>query len=168
MNTAAGREDTATLYRAFSRMQRLVLASDDRRRAVTEATGLSFSRTRALRRLARRPMRMTDLATNLGTDKPYATLIVDDLERRGLVTRTTDPDDRRCKLATVTEAGLALAVQADEILATPPRALASLTPADLETLEALLAKAEAFDTASDDTAAVQDQALDVMLSRVED
>ncbi|NUP32695.1 MAG: MarR family transcriptional regulator, partial [Streptomycetaceae bacterium] len=84
----------AAAYRAFAAMRNLVLGSDDRRREVADATGLSFSRSRALRRLARKPMRMTELAAEMATDKPYTTLSVDDVERRGLVVRRISPQDR--------------------------------------------------------------------------
>ncbi|MFD0329624.1 MarR family winged helix-turn-helix transcriptional regulator [Streptacidiphilus monticola] len=101
-------------------MQALIL-DNDRRRSVAEATGISFARSRALRRLVQRPLRMSELAAKLATDKPYTTLIVDDLVRRGLVERTTDPDDRRCKLVSLTETGRAMALRAQEILAQPRR-----------------------------------------------
>jgi DNA-binding MarR family transcriptional regulator len=126
--------------RALAAMQALIL-DNDRRRSVAEATGISFARSRALRRLVQRPLRMSELAAKLATDKPYTTLIVDDLVRRGLVERTTDPDDRRCKLVSLTETGRAMALRAQEILAQPPEGLFRLTPAELETLAALLEKA---------------------------
>ncbi|MGR6998513.1 MarR family winged helix-turn-helix transcriptional regulator [Yinghuangia aomiensis] len=113
----------AAAYRAFAAMRNLVLGSDDRRREVADATGLSFSRSRALRRLARKPMRMTELAAEMATDKPYTTLIVDDLERRGLVVRTVSPQDRRAKVVSVTDAGREMADLATHILSRPPTAL---------------------------------------------
>ncbi|MCC9311476.1 MarR family transcriptional regulator [Kitasatospora sp. RB6PN24] len=130
----------ATAVRVYQRMAHLVLESDDRRREVVEATGLSFARTKALRRLARGPMRMTELAAELLVDKPYATVIVDELERRGLVVRSTAPDDRRAKVVTVTDQGRELARLANEILARPPQALIALPAAEMAELDALLAK----------------------------
>ena len=133
-------ERRAALYRVFAKMQHLVLQADDRRREVTEATGMSFARTRALRRLARNPMRISELAAELGTDKPYASLIVDDLEQRGLVLRTISDSDRRVKVVTLTEPGRQLAVLADQILAQPPEALTQLSDDEVAALDALLTK----------------------------
>src|SRR3954468_13034295 len=66
-----------------------------RRREVAEAVGISFGRARAVRRLARRPMSMGELAAALGIDPPNATVVVDDLESQGLVRRRPHPTDRR-------------------------------------------------------------------------
>ncbi|MBC3843267.1 MarR family transcriptional regulator [Streptacidiphilus sp. 4-A2] len=121
-------------------MRRLVLEQEDRRGEVAEALGMSFSRSRALRRLAAGPQRMTDLSVLLATDKPYTTVIVDDLERRGLVERSIDPDDRRRKIVTLTEPGRAAARLAEAILARPPKSLLALDGDELTTLERLLAK----------------------------
>jgi DNA-binding MarR family transcriptional regulator len=130
----------ATAIRVYRRMAHLVLESDDRRREVVDATGLSFVRTKALRRLAKRPMRMSELAAELVVDKPYTTVIVDDLERRGLVVRATAPDDRRAKVVALTEQGRETARLADEILARPPQALVALPAAEMAELDGLLAK----------------------------
>jgi DNA-binding MarR family transcriptional regulator len=121
-------------------MSDLVL-DHQRRRAVSEAVGLSFSRTRAVRRVARRPMSMGELAALLGIDRPNATVVVDDLEALGLVKRTPHPTDRRTKLVEATRKGKTLARRADEILSTPPEALAGLDHEDLETLRRILAAA---------------------------
>ncbi|GAA1956710.1 MarR family winged helix-turn-helix transcriptional regulator [Kitasatospora viridis] len=137
MNDEAHR---ATATRIYQRMAHLVLESDNRRREVVDATGLSFARVRALRRLARQPMRMSELAAELVVDKPYTTVIVDELERRGLVVRTTAPDDRRVKVVTVTEQGRELAELASAILTRPPQALVALPAAEMAELDALLAK----------------------------
>ena len=91
-----------------------------RRRQVAEALGMSFGRARALRRLARRPQSMRELATALGIDPPNATVVVDELERQGLVVRQPHPTDRRAKVVEATRKGKALARRADMILATPP------------------------------------------------
>jgi len=124
----------------FEAMRRLVLEQEDRRNEVAEALGVSFSRVRALRRLAAGPQRMSDLTVMLATDKPYTTLIVDDLERRGLVERSIHPDDRRCKIVTLTETGQEAAARAEAIVARPPKSLLALDPGDLTALEQLLAK----------------------------
>jgi DNA-binding MarR family transcriptional regulator len=109
-----------------------------RRRAVTDVTGLSFGKARALRRLARHPMSMGELAEAMDTEKPNATTIVDELESLGLVERRPHPTDRRAKLVEVTPAGSDLARRADEILSTPPPGLTALTAKDLATLKRIL------------------------------
>jgi DNA-binding MarR family transcriptional regulator len=124
------------------RMSELVYGNN-RRRAVADAVGMSFGRSRALRRLARRPMSMRELADALGIDPPNATVVVDDLERQGLVRRRPHPTDRRAKVVEATRKGKELARRADEILATPPPALSALGAEDLETLRRILERAAA-------------------------
>jgi DNA-binding MarR family transcriptional regulator len=77
----------------------------DWRRKVVETTGLPFSRTRALRRLVKAPLTMGALAEALTTDPPATTVIVNDLEERGLVRRDAHPDDRRTKIVSLTPEG---------------------------------------------------------------
>jgi DNA-binding MarR family transcriptional regulator len=50
-------------------------------------------------------LRVTDLAELLGVDAPTVTRKVQQLERDGLVTRHTDPDDRRATRIQLTSAG---------------------------------------------------------------
>jgi len=119
-------------------MSALVM-DNQRRREVTEAVGLSFGKTKALRRVAARPMTMRELAVALLVDPPNLTGVVDDLEQAGLVERQDHPTDRRAKLVVATDAGAAVARQANEILAQPPDALRKLSPADLAALRRILA-----------------------------
>ncbi|MGH2905335.1 MAG: MarR family winged helix-turn-helix transcriptional regulator [Solirubrobacterales bacterium] len=123
---------------AWLLMSDLVL-DNQRRRKVADATGISFARVRAIRRLAREPMSMKQLAALLGVDPPNVTPIIDDLEAQGLVRRKPHPDDRRAKLVELTAKGRKKAEKADEILATPPAALSDLSEKDLKTLERILA-----------------------------
>jgi DNA-binding MarR family transcriptional regulator len=113
-----------------------------RRRAVSEALGMSFGRARAIRRLAREPMSMGALAAALDIDPPNATVLVDDLEAQGLVRRRPHPSDRRAKLVVATRRGKALARRADDILATPPAGLGALADDDLEALRRILAQVQ--------------------------
>jgi DNA-binding MarR family transcriptional regulator len=122
---------------AWLLMNDLVL-DNQRRREVSEALGISFARSRALRRLAGRPMSMGELAAALGIDPPNATVVVDDLESLGLARRRPHPTDRRAKLVEATRKGKAMARRADEILGTPPAALSALGDDDLEALERIL------------------------------
>jgi DNA-binding MarR family transcriptional regulator len=118
-------------------MSDLVL-DHQRRREVSEAVGLSFGRTRAVRRVAREPMSMGELAQVLGIDRPNATVLVDDLETAGLVRRIPHPTDRRAKLVEATREGVELARRADAILSTPPEALVALDRHELEQLRRIL------------------------------
>jgi DNA-binding MarR family transcriptional regulator len=130
-------ERAAAVWRA---MLALVHERHDRRKEVCEALDLSFVRVKALRRLAGEPMTMRELAGRLQTDAPYTTLVVDDLERRGLVLREPHPSDRRAKLVTATELGRREAARAEEILTQPPPQMLALDPAELDELARLVAK----------------------------
>lgn len=118
-------------------MSDLVL-DNTRRREVSEALGMSFGRTRAIRRLARGPMSMSELAAALGIDKPNATVLVSELESQGLARRRPHPTDGRAKVVEATRKGRELARRADTILATPPAALSALGPEELATLRRIL------------------------------
>jgi DNA-binding MarR family transcriptional regulator len=118
-------------------MSELVL-DHERRRQVSDALGISFSRARAVRRVARQPMSMGELAAALGIERPNATVLVDELESLGLVRRRPHPTDRRAKLVEATRKGKTMARRANDILATPPPALSALSTDELETLRRLL------------------------------
>jgi DNA-binding MarR family transcriptional regulator len=135
-------DPSATAREVWLIMADLVL-DNQRRREVAEAVGISFGRTRAIRRLAKRPMSMRELAAALGIDPPNATVVIDDLEAQGFVRRRPHPTDRRAKLVETTPKGNALAEQADAILATPPPALSALSPDELETLREILQRVRA-------------------------
>lgn len=109
-----------------------------RRRAISEDLGMSFGRARAIRRLARRAMSMSEFADAMDIDRPNATVIVDDLEAQGLVRRRPHPTDRRGKLVEVTRKGKDVARRADALLATPPPGFAKLGDEDLATLREIL------------------------------
>lgn len=76
---------------------------------------------------------------------PHWSVVVEDLEARGLVKRHPGREDRRTKLVTLTPAGKEAAERAEAILTTPPPPLASLSPAELETLRSLLVRCLAED-----------------------
>jgi DNA-binding MarR family transcriptional regulator len=119
-------------------MSDLVL-DHQRRRQVSDAVGLSFSRTRAVRRVADAPLSMKDLAAALDIDPPNATVLVDDLEAQGLVRRRPHPTDRRAKIVEATPKGKSVATRANDILGTPPDALGDLGVRELEELRRVLA-----------------------------
>lgn len=129
-----------TAESVWGRMRTLVLDRYDVKAAACAALGLSFVRIKALQQIAGAAVTMRDLATVLASDPPYVTLIVDDLTRRGLVTRSPNPADRRSRIVTATAAGQAAALRAEQILDEPPAALRELDDADLATLDRLLAR----------------------------
>jgi DNA-binding MarR family transcriptional regulator len=134
--------DRALSHAVWLQLSDLVL-DQGRRRQVSDELGLSFGRTRALRRLARRPLSMGELAARLGIDPPNATTLVAELESLGLVRRRPHPTDGRAKMVEATPEGLEMARRADEILATPPAALSALDDHDLQTLQEILDRVRA-------------------------
>jgi DNA-binding MarR family transcriptional regulator len=128
---------SATSREVWLLMSDLVL-DNERRREVSDTLGISFGRARTVRRLARQPMSMGELAAALGIDPPNATVVVDDLESLGLVRRQPHPSDRRAKVVEATRKGKEMARRADAILSTPPPALSALSADDLEALRRIL------------------------------
>lgn len=143
--TKSGARGEGPAREAWQAMADLVL-NNERRREVSEEVGLSFGKIRALRRIARRPMSMSELASLLSVDPPNLTAVVDDLEGAGLVERQPHPTDRRVKLVVASPAGAALAAKADEILARPPASLSGLPAEDLQSLVKILTKLHADPT----------------------
>jgi DNA-binding MarR family transcriptional regulator len=131
---------SATARDAWAIMSDLVL-EHERRREVSDALGLSFARIRAVRRVAKRPMSMKELAAALNIDPPNATTVVDDLETLGLARRRPHSTDRRAKLVEATPKGKAAARKAEEILFAPPPGLTALSADELEALRRLLRRA---------------------------
>jgi len=110
------------------------------RRKVSEATGLPFSRARALWRLERGSRTLAELAHDLGTDAPAATVLINALETRGLVKRNVDPTDRRVKQVSLTGAGRRVLAVVERITDEPPAALERLPSAELAGLRRTLEK----------------------------
>jgi DNA-binding MarR family transcriptional regulator len=135
--------EAASAWRA---MRALVLDLNDRRGEAAAALGMSFVRVKALRRLAGAPMTMSELAAELSIDPPYTTVVIDDLEERGLVERRPDAADRRRKIVAVTPEGRRLASSAQDILDRPPPALEALPAGDLTALDRILQAALAATT----------------------
>jgi len=123
--------DPALARRTWRALSELAL-DRDRKVAVADALGLSWTRVLAVRRLAVEPQTQRELAERLSADPPYVTLMVDDLEKRGLVRRKPHPTDRRAKLVELTASGRAAAARADAILDEPPAELHVVPDADLE------------------------------------
>jgi MarR family transcriptional regulator, organic hydroperoxide resistance regulator len=70
---------------------------------------LSMGQLKALVRLtASQGMTVSEVAEALGTGKPAASMIVDQLTHHGYVSRREDPEDRRRTVVTPTESGFGL------------------------------------------------------------
>ena len=127
--------------RTWRLMVELVMETrGDWRRKVTEATGLPFSRVRALWRLERGARTLRELADDMATDAPAATVLINALEERGLVKRTQHPTDRRAKQVSLTAAGRRMVDTVERIPDRPPDALEGLPVAELERLRKTLEK----------------------------
>jgi DNA-binding MarR family transcriptional regulator len=110
------------------------------RHKVADATGLPFSRVRALWRLERGPRTLAELGDDMGTDAPATTVIVNALEARGLVRRTPHPTDRRAKHVSLTSAGKKMLEVVENSADEPPAQLQELPREDLAHLCKTLAK----------------------------
>jgi DNA-binding MarR family transcriptional regulator len=131
----------ATATDVWRQLVSLVMDSrGDWRRSVADATGLPFTRVRALRRLAKRPMTLVELAESMTVDAPAATVAVNDLEQRGLVLRTPHPTNRRAKLVHLTDEGQRTVKVANSVADDAPPALAALSTSDLGQFADLLDK----------------------------
>jgi DNA-binding MarR family transcriptional regulator len=126
---------------AWGLMRDLVL-NNERRREVSDVLGMSFARAKALRYVAESPVPMGELATKLGIDAPYMTLVIDDLERQGMVVRKPHPRDRRAKLVHATRSGKVAARRASAILERPPPELMDLPVSELAELVRVLGAAQ--------------------------
>ncbi len=126
--------------RVWQRMRALVHEYDLRRARASTALGLSETRVEALRLVAAapEPLAMGQLATRLHTDRPYASVVVDDLERNGLVERLAHPTDRRVRRVAATTEGRRVAARADAALGDYRERLRALAPAELAALDGAL------------------------------
>ncbi|MFD0414971.1 MarR family winged helix-turn-helix transcriptional regulator [Streptomyces sp. NPDC127108] len=143
VDDAGAQVDDATVQaatRAWQGLNTLLMDRHNRRKEVAEALGMSFSRIRALRRIAPGPLTLRELAQRLSADPPYTTVIVDDLVRRGFAERVPHPVDRRAKLVRLTAEGEAAADRAVAILSAPPADLLALGREDIEALDRVVAK----------------------------
>ena len=100
--------------------------------------GAGSGRIKVLFLLTEQPMTLAQLAAAHGVDRPYATIIVDKLERLGFVERRPHPSDRRSKVVSLTPAGRDAAALADVIIGEPPAALRGLDAGQLTELVGLL------------------------------
>jgi DNA-binding MarR family transcriptional regulator len=110
------------------------------RERVGQVVGTGRGKVRVLMQLEKESLSLGDIAEALQVDRPYATVLVNQLEEIGLVERTAHPGDRRRKVVALTAAGRRAMREATDVLTTPPPELAALDPAELKRLGAVLAK----------------------------
>lgn len=104
MNTASN--EATTEQEAYHLLTKTFILLDDCDRRFFSEYGLSTRQFWAIQHLdEQQGCSMVDLSRVLFTDKSNVTSIVDRLESLKLVTRTTDPHDRRIVLITLTEEG---------------------------------------------------------------
>lgn len=102
--------------------------------------GASPGRLRALRVLSsQQPMRLGQLAAELGVAPRSVTTVADELAASGLIRRIEDPNDRRATIIETTPLGDDTLAQAEQIrLEVVSEVLAKLTPAQRQKLHSLL------------------------------
>ncbi len=123
---------TDTLMAALHRLRRDAVQ-------IAGSFDLSYVQARALRTL-RQPLSMRELADRLQLDPSNVTGVVDALERRGLVERQADPDDRRVKRLALTEQGVRLGDEVEATLLERSVLFAELSVAEQRQLLELLAR----------------------------
>ena len=105
--------------------------------------GLSLAKLAALHRLteAGESLPLGQLADRLSCVKSNVTQLVDRLEADGLVSRTGDPNDRRSRLAVLTDAGKYAYIKGSEIKTLAEQEMFGvLTPDESDKLQELLGK----------------------------
>lgn len=104
----------------------------------TLGLGRGTGRVKALVSLAAGPLSLAQLAQAIGADPSYTTIIVNELQALGLLSRTPDAHDRRKKAVKLTADGRKAVQKAQAIIARPPSPLRDLPPADLLRLQEIL------------------------------
>ena len=116
---------------------------ESRVEASLSEVGLSLAKLAALHQLteAGDSLPLGQLADRLSCVKSNVTQLVDRLEADGLVNRTGDPNDRRSRIAVLTDAGRSAFAKGTEIRIRVEREMFGvLTAQESETLHQLLAK----------------------------
>src|SRR5919201_1195429 len=119
----------------------MTLFGDQRRRfmSIAQECELAPQQIMALKALGERgSIPMNELAGALHCDNSNVTGIVDRLEDRGLVRRTSAAHDRRVKLLEMTERGSELGREVGRRLSKPPPELGSLSLEDQRALRDIL------------------------------
>lgn len=122
----------------WSDIRTLVFDRADPHGAVVAATGISFFKCKVLRRLQTGPLSAGELAKLIGSDPPYISIMLRELESQGYLLRTEDPQDRRRRLVELTDQGREVAQRADRALAAPPASFSTLSADDLAHLRRIV------------------------------
>ena len=104
---ATGDSTTDLDVEILDSMAELLAAMLTRAEEVAQRNGVPIFFLKALHRLDC-PLAMKDLGLRMKCDPSFVTNIADQLEKRGLATRESDPADRRVKRIALTPAGLEL------------------------------------------------------------
>lgn len=109
MSQSISREDSVLdkdaweLHEALSELVRVYQFRDRKRICYRD---VSITQCYAIDALVRKgPMSLNMLAAELFLDKSTASRVIDSLERKGYVTRSVDPDDRRVRVLEITKEG---------------------------------------------------------------
>jgi DNA-binding MarR family transcriptional regulator len=87
------------------------------------------------------PADQSSLARNIAVNKTNMVNLMERMRKRGLIRRSLSPDDRRVRLVVLTDAGRSLLDQIDGLAwQAHIRTLEDLSPADRDTLMALMAQ----------------------------
>jgi len=129
--------DSLPLGLRFDRIQRIAAARWPR---VYGELGIGKPALIVLVTLLREgPLRQARLSERSGIDRATLVALLNELEGKRLAARAPDPADRRAHAVSITDAGSALLARALE-LERDDDFFAALTPAELRTLDALLAR----------------------------
>jgi DNA-binding MarR family transcriptional regulator len=111
-------EGSPGLDAAVRGLRAVILAGENYRQMVAQATGLGVTETQALSYLAVHGDRgQNDLGYDLGLTSGAATALVDRLERQGVAERFPHPSDRRRVLVRLTDQGEAVIARSRDWLA---------------------------------------------------
>ncbi|HEY2667094.1 MAG TPA: MarR family transcriptional regulator [Actinomycetota bacterium] len=134
MTTTTGQTGLAEALTRLSQLVAHVFADVSRSRDLTP------QQAQLLCTLLEGPIGMTELGRLLHLEKSSLTGLVDRVERRGLVVRTRDPNDRRASQVALTGQGARLAADSHEDVTARLEALADeLAPADRKRLASAIA-----------------------------
>src|SRR5271165_2348364 len=128
-----------------ARLQRFGLARDQMRSALASGAGISQTDLDALEHLeAAGPLTQRELGTRLALTSGAITMLVDRLERAGLVRRRPHPSDRRSVLLELApEAAARIPAALDDYHAAIAGLVADVPPADRAAVTAFLEAAAA-------------------------
>ncbi|MET7993175.1 MarR family transcriptional regulator [Amycolatopsis sp. NPDC005232] len=112
MSDTEGRLDPLTVLPRLMQLSTVLNRSHLAERAMEQA-GLALDRP-ALTviitlQMAGKPLRVGEIATRMQVVGPHVTRHLNELEKRGLIRRVTDPDDQRARLIELTPDGAAAA-----------------------------------------------------------